>query len=287
MTTLTRLDIRAIIAGQNDRTVFDQAALRGLADSIRDNGLIQPITVRQVGPDLYQIVAGERRFRACQLLGWSDIPAIVADLSAEDAAAAMLSENVARADLDPIDEASAYQSRMTHFGWSVADCAERAGVSAVRVQFRLKLLRLRPDLQLLVRGGSLALGYAQILSDANLDGNRQLLAASRLSAQPKPTPGWFRTMIAQLVTEQEQGQLFDAPLFGGETTSVSAVPMIDPPHPSTTKPPSVGRTARTRLNHQVAFWRDAAEQWSAIGKPFKRQECLAASDALQSAMVLL
>lgn len=92
---ITTLDMTAIIPGDNgaghqDRTIFDPASLAELAQSIQEHGLLQPITVRQIGEsDLFQIVAGERRYRACELLGWLEIPAIVADVTADEAAALM------------------------------------------------------------------------------------------------------------------------------------------------------------------------------------------------------
>src|SRR3990167_1299050 len=115
---------RKIDQGANDRTVFNAEALDDLAASIRDNGLAQPITVRPVRRGRYEIVAGERRFRACaHLLGWTSVPCIVRDMDDAQAAAVMLAENVARADLDPADEALAYQSRIERYGWMVDELA--------------------------------------------------------------------------------------------------------------------------------------------------------------------
>jgi ParB/RepB/Spo0J family partition protein len=281
------IDMATIIPGDNgtghqDRTKFD--GLAELAASISEHGLIQPITVRPVGEsDLYQIVAGERRFRACELLGWQEIPAIVADLTSDEASAVMLAENTGRADLDPIDEGRAYQVRILRFGWTVAECARSAGVSEVRVQFRLKLLKLRPDLQDLVRSGNLALGYAQILADANLDVNRQLLAIRALRDQSSPTPAWFRRIVAGLLTEQAQGVMFDEmPLFGGQAVEAPKTAVhSEPATPATVTPPSVGGSPKEIIGGQMAFWQSAAEAWERLGKPFKRQECQAAAQALQ------
>lgn len=292
---ITTLDMTAIIPGDNgaghqDRTVFDPASLAELAASIHEHGLLQPITVRQIGEsDLFQIVAGERRYRACELLGWLEIPAIVADVTADEAAALMLAENTARRDLDAIDEARAYQVRIDRLGWTVADCARAAGVSEVRVQFRLKLLRLRPDLQDLVRTGNLPLGYAQALADANLDAHRQLIALRTLRDNPAPTPSWFRRIVAGLVTQQAQGCMFDEmPLFGGQTVEApKAVKPSEPPTPATSQPPVAGRSAKEIIGNQMSFWQQAAEAWDRLGKPFKRQECEAAAQALQFAFATL
>lgn len=285
---ITEIDTRCIVPGNNDRTQFPQAELEELAASIAEHGLIQPITVRALdAEDLYQIVAGERRFRAVKMLGWATIPAIAKDLTDEEAAAVMLAENVARQDLDPIDEALAYYHRINAYGWSVQDCATRAGVSEIRIRFRLKLLSLRPDVQKLIRDGHLTIGYAQILSDAGLDANRQLFAVARLRDNPHPTPGWFRHEVNALLAEQAQATMFDAPLFGGPVLLVVDAQPVEPPHPSTTLPPKVGKSAREVISNQVGFWQAAADAWSEIGKPFKRQECQAAAQALQAALFTL
>lgn len=288
--TTTLIDATLIVPGNNDRTRFDPAALRELADSIGEHGLIQPVTVRPLdGTELYQIVAGERRSRAVALLGWSEVPCIVTDLNDEEASAVMLTENVARDDLDPIDEANAYASRMALFGWDEKTCAQKAGVSTVRVQFRLKLLKLRGNLQDLVRTGDLELGYAQIIAQSGLDTNFQMLAISRLRDNPSPTPAWFRRVCGQLFERQAQASLLDAPLFGGQiiVEPQASEPPPDPPLPSTTIPPVGGQDARDVVGNQVAFWQQAAETWDELGKNFKRDQCVAAATALKSALIFL
>ena len=286
MTSITQLDLTLIVPGNNDRTVFNPIKLQALADNIKDNGLIQPISVRQL-PDseLYQIIAGERRFRACQLAEMETIAALILDVSDQEASILMMAENTSREDLDPIDEAKAYQVRIDHFGWTVKDCAKHAGVSTVHINFRLKLLKLREDLQALCRSGDLKLGYAQVLADGNLDSNFQTLAIRELRDNPEPTPTWFRKVVSRLLENQAQGQLFDLPLMGGpviqdrpsETT-------IEPPHPKTTIPPKSGKSVREMITRQVSFWQEAAQAWDNLGKPFKRQECESAAMALKSTL---
>jgi ParB/RepB/Spo0J family partition protein len=234
---ITPVPTAQIRPGDNDRTTFNQVALQELADSIAANGLAQPITVRPVWtcptchaeiaaifPDglcpacgrpqiwsdcHYQIVAGERRFRACtHILGWNEIPAIVRDLSDEQAAAIMLAENVHRVDLNPLDEALAYHKRMTQFGWSLAETARQANVSEGRVDSRLKLLHLAPEIQDLVANGHLGLGFAQAMS--KLDANRQRLALAWLRQQPAtPTLSVFNRVVSELYEQQSQEALFD------------------------------------------------------------------------------
>ena len=190
MKSINDISISQIIPGRNDRTIFDESGLRELADSIKEHGLIQPITIRHAKDGKrFEIVAGERRFRACKLLGWQTIPAIVTALKDEDASAITLAENIARKSLDPIDEACAYQSRIESFGWSIEDLSRHAGTSTIHIQFRLKLLKLIPEIQKLIRGGDIQIGYAQILADTNLDSNFQLIGFSKLRDNPKPTTG--------------------------------------------------------------------------------------------------
>ncbi len=281
------IPISQIIPGKNDRTIFDESGLRELAASIKEHGLIQPITVRHAEDgNLFEIVAGERRFRACKLLGWRTIPAIVTDLKDEDASAITLAENIARKSLDPIDEACAYQSRIESFGWSIEEISKYAGTSTIHIQFRLKLLRLIPEIQKLIRGGNIQVGYAQILADANLDSNFQLLAFSKLRDNPKPTTGWFRSIVSELKEKQDQGILFKGPLFDKThaANEFKTENTREPPHPETTTPPKIGRNYKEILLNQSNFWEEAAKQWDAIGKPFKRNECKSAAQALTKAL---
>lgn len=296
---LIRID--SIHTGNNDRTIFDPNELRTLADSIHQNGkgqegkgLIQPLTVTLFAPDprcafggdqygdaaQYTLVAGERRLRACQSLGWKVIPAIVADLTPAEASAIMLSENVSRKDLDPIDEARAYRIRMEKFRWTEEDCAKAAGTTIIRVRFRLKLLRLREDFHVLIRSGQFPIGYAQILADAGLDTNRQLLAFNQYRENPRPTTGWFRNIVNQYAEQQNQQGLFDTSNFLQAQTIPNPTETAEPPHPSTTTPPIIGRNPSRIIQEQIKFWTEAAEQWRTIGKPFKSQECQAAALAL-------
>jgi len=281
------IPISQIIPGKNDRTVFDQKGLRELADSIKEHELIQPITVRSAKDNKhFEIIAGERRFRACKLLGWQTIPAIVKDVKDESASAITLSENIARKSLDHIDEARAYQSRIDSFGWSIEDLSKYAGTSTIHIQFRLKLLRLIPEIQKLVRGGNILIGYAQTLADADLDSNFQLLAFSKLRDNPKPTMGWFRSIVMELKEKQDQGVLFKGPLFDKThvPNELETKDIPEPAHPEKTTPPKIGRNYKEILLNQIDFWEEAAKQWDTMGKPFKRNECRSAAQALAQAI---
>ena len=236
MTEITQVPITEIKPGNNDRKSFDRAALAELAQSIDEHGLAQPITVRRIwecsscgrrDPDFpewcddcqndtfsafYEIVAGERRFRAIsEILGWDTIPAIVRDLSNEAASAVMLAENTSRADLNPIEEANAYQSRITRFDWSVSNIAKAAGVNTSLVKRRLALLALVPEIQHLVGNGHFPIGHAEAM--ACLDSNRQRIAA-RIFRESTGIPlKTFRGIVNQLLEEQSQDNLFDLENF--------------------------------------------------------------------------
>ena len=287
MKSINDIPISQIIPGRNDRTIFDESGLRELADSIKEHGLIQPITVRHAEDGKqFEIIAGERRFRACKLLGWQTIPAIITVLEDEEASAVTLAENIARKSLDPIDEGCAYQSRIESFGWSIEDLSKYAGTSPIHVQFHLKLLKLIPEIQKLIRGGNIQIGYAQILADANLDSNFQLIAFSKLRDNPKPTMGWFRSIVSELKEKQDQGVLFKGPLFdkAQAANELKTKDIPQPPHPETTTPPKIGRNYKEIVRNQIGFWEEAAEQWDAMGKPFKRNECRSAAQALSLAI---
>lgn len=281
---LATIPIAAIIPGNNDRRHFAAAALQELADSIRTNGLAQPPTVVPHGNG-FQLVAGERRWRACQLLGWDTIPAMVRDdLSPEQVSAIMLAENTARADLDPVEEARAYQSRIDA-GWTVARLSETAGVSAQRINARTRLLSLREDLQALVRSGDLQIGYAQTLAAAGLDTNRQMIAVRRLQANPAPTVSWFRTQCGELANEQAQEPMTGFWLEQVEPAPVAKIQL--PPSPRTHKAPMTGDSYNQILANQIRFWTDAAAAWDALGKGAKRDECLSAAEVLQGALEMM
>lgn len=174
-----------IHAGNNDRTVFDADGLAELAGSIKAHGLAQPITVRPCGcadidGEHFEIVAGERRFRAITTVNGDDmVPALVRSYSDEQASAIMLAENVSRADLDIVAEATAYRSRMDAFNLTPAEVAEWAGVSTARVTTRLPVLDVVEEARELVRTGALSTNHVRSMVD--LDANRQRLALSALA----------------------------------------------------------------------------------------------------------
>ena len=210
---VVKVPVALIKAGSNDRKAFDAGKLKELADSIAAHGLAQPITLRYVEGG-YEIVAGERRFRAiAEVLRWGHVPAIVRELSDEEASAIMLVENTSRVDLDPIAEAEAYSVRQERFGWEMAKIAETAGVSVERVRSRLALLGLVDEVKHFVRTGAFPIGHAQALGV--LDSNRQRVALKVWSAAKHMPLSRFQEIVTQLHAQQtaeSQMSLFDMEL---------------------------------------------------------------------------
>lgn len=207
------LPIAAIVPGPNHRTHFASRDLATLAESIKANGLIQAITVRPTA-DGYELVSGERRWRAHQLAGLDTIRAVVrSDYEADDEAAfaAMLTENTGRADLRPMEEARAYRDAAELYGWDVAETARRAGVAEFRVKWRLALNRLSDRVGALVDNGDLPTGFARAMTP--LDHNRQQIALRSYQTTPGLTLAAFEAVCGRLLADQQQEGLFDTADF--------------------------------------------------------------------------
>ncbi|MGH3383050.1 MAG: ParB/RepB/Spo0J family partition protein [Nocardioidaceae bacterium] len=145
------------------RQVFDADAMAELVFSIREIGLLQPIVVRAVGDDRYELIMGERRWRACQEAGIANIPAIVRDTSDDDLLRDALLENLHRAQLNPLEEAAAYQQLLDDFGCTHDQLAGRIGRSRPQISNTLRLLKLSPAVQRRVAAAVLSAGHARAL----------------------------------------------------------------------------------------------------------------------------
>ena len=145
------------------RRDFDPEELEELAESIRTHGVIQPLTVREMPNGYYQIIAGERRWRAARLANLSDVPVIVVEADDKKAMELALIENLQRSDLNPIEEAKGYQQLMTEYGMTQEVTAERVGKSRPAVANALRLLSLSPAVLELVEQGRLSAGHARAL----------------------------------------------------------------------------------------------------------------------------
>ncbi len=164
------------------RQVFDDEALAELSASIRAVGLLQPVVVRRVGTGQYEIVMGERRWRACQLAQLAVIPAIVRETSDNDLLRDALIENLHREQLNPLEEAAAYQQLLDDFSATHEELARRVGRSRPHITNTIRLLNLPPGVQQRVAAGVLSAGHARaLLSIADLQAQEQL--ARRIVAE--------------------------------------------------------------------------------------------------------
>ena len=184
------------------RTVFDEEALSELADSIREYGVIQPVTVRKLDSGYYQLIAGERRWRAARLAGLTDIPARVIEADDKLTTELALVENLQREDLNPVEEAQGYRTLMEEYGLTQDEAAQRVGKSRPAVANALRLLSLAPEVLQFVEQGLLSAGHARALvtvkpEELQIDAARQVMKnglsvrrteelAKRLMRAPKP-----------------------------------------------------------------------------------------------------
>lgn len=162
------------------RKTFEPEALQALADSIAEHGIIQPLSVRKVG-DYYQIVAGERRWRAARLAGLTEVPVCVLDIDDRETMELALVENLQREDLNPIEEAEGYRTLMEDYGLTQEQAAAKVGRSRPAVANALRLLALDDELTELVKNGSLSAGHARTLLSLPTDKQRKA-AAQRVMA---------------------------------------------------------------------------------------------------------
>lgn len=241
MTSFLPLD--SVSPGTNDRTIFPESEIRELAESIAAHGLAQPVTVRPVATlagEAFEIVAGERRYRAHVMLATEGrfpaggrlgmIECNVREYSDREASAIMLCENLSRADLKPLDEAEGYASRMARFGIDAAEVAAMAGVGTYRVTERLQLLKLTPEARKLVESteaGALPIGHAARLG--SLDANRQALALAAWaeSGGTIHRAGWGE-IVGRLKAEQDQECMFSADAFLQVADMVSSAAKREP-----------------------------------------------------------
>ena len=145
------------------RKYFDEAALSELADSIREHGIIQPLTVRKLSSGYYQIIAGERRWRAARLAGLQEVPAIVIEADDRKAAELAMIENLQREDLNPMEEAAGFQALIENYHMTQEEAAQQVGKSRSAVTNALRLLSLTPAVRKLVEEGKLSAGHARAL----------------------------------------------------------------------------------------------------------------------------
>ncbi|GAB3775013.1 ParB family chromosome partitioning protein [Nocardioides ginsengisegetis] len=164
------------------RQVFDEEAMGELVHSIREVGLLQPVVVRRTGPVTFELVMGERRWRACQQAGLETIPAIVRETDDNDMLRDALLENLHRSQLNPLEEAAAYAQMLDDFGCTHEELATRIGRSRPQISNTLRLMKLSPAVQRRVAAGVLSAGHARALL-AVVDSEVQDRLAARVVAE--------------------------------------------------------------------------------------------------------
>ena len=164
---------------EQPREYFDQEALEALADSIHQYGLIQPITVRKLNSGYYQIIAGERRWRASRLAGLTEVPVRVIEADDRRTAELALVENLQREDLNPIEEAKGYKLLIEEYGLTQEDAARSVGRSRPAVTNAMRLLMLTPPVMEMVEKGKLSAGHARAILSVS-EPSKQLAAANEI-----------------------------------------------------------------------------------------------------------
>lgn len=165
------------------RREFKEEELRELAESLKNNGLIQPPSVRKLPSGKYELIAGERRLRAAQFAGWKKIQVIVKDVDEETAAIMTTTENIQREDLNPIEEAASYKILQDKFSLTQAEVAERVGKGRATVANATRLLELPDEVKALVSNRLLSVGHAKVLLSVEGEKERTLLARDCVNEQ--------------------------------------------------------------------------------------------------------
>ena len=180
------------------RRTFDQKALRELASSIQESGVFQPIILRQPDPKLkrYELIAGERRFRASKLAKQTTIPAIIRTMSDEKMMEVAVLENLQREDLTPLEEAQAYQTLMDKLSLTQAQVAERLGKSRPYIANYLRLLGLPNEIKELVSAGKLSMGQARTL--LGLKDRKQLVKLAKQAVEKNLTVRQLEELVSQM-----------------------------------------------------------------------------------------
>ena len=188
------------------RKRFDDESLQELADSISQHGIIQPLTVRKLSSGYYQIIAGERRWRAARLAGLQEVPVIVIEADDRKAAELAMIENLQREDLNPMEEAAGFQSLIESYHMTQEEAAQRVGKSRSAVTNALRLLGLTPSVRKLVEEGKLSAGHARALvplSPSLQESAASAIASGGLSVRQT------EALVKRLSAEKKEAQVKD------------------------------------------------------------------------------
>ena len=181
-TDINRLTLTALQAGKyQPRQKMEAGALQELAESIREQGIMQPLLVRLIGPGKYEIIAGERRFRAATIAGLKEVPVLVSSADDQAAAAMALVENMQREDLNPLEESQGLARLIEEFGFTHEQAAKAVGKSRSAITNLLRLIQLAKPVQSMLLAGDIDMGHARALLP--LPGASQVALAQRIAAQ--------------------------------------------------------------------------------------------------------
>jgi ParB family transcriptional regulator, chromosome partitioning protein len=203
---IRELPLSRLQAGRyQPRTRMDETALQELADSIREHGLLQPIVVRGIADDRYEIIAGERRFRAAALAQLHQVPVIVKEVSDENALAIALIENIQREDLNPLEEANAIRRLLEEFSYTHEQAAQAIGRSRSATSNLLRLLNLADPVQTMLLAGDIEMGHARCL--LSLDRAQQILLAHQI-VQRRLSVREAEKLVNQTITAAERSNSY-------------------------------------------------------------------------------
>ncbi len=213
--TLRDLPVEFLQRGKyQPRRDMHPEALQELSESIRSQGIMQPIVVRPLGEDRYEIIAGERRWRAAQMAGLDTVPSLIRDVPDEAAIAMALIENIQREDLNPIEEAQALSRLQQEFELTQQEVADAVGKSRAGVANLMRLLSLEPDVRLLLERGDIEMGHARTL--LGLSGGKQVEAARTVAGKGltvRQTEVLVRRMLQEAASPASDGNKPDADIL--------------------------------------------------------------------------
>ena len=184
------------------RQNFDESAIADLADSIRQHGLIQPIVVRPIGSGGYQIVAGERRWRACRMLGMSEVPAIIREFTDIETAQIALIENIQREDLNPVEEAAAYRTLMDEYSMTQEQLSKAVGKSRSAIANSVRLLNLPEPIIEMLKKRELSTGQAKAIAAA--DSEEKMIELAKEAAAGKLTVRGIEKLVSKTGEESSE-----------------------------------------------------------------------------------
>ncbi len=188
------------------RKVFDEEALRTLAESIEKHGLIQPLLVEPLGDDRYRIIAGERRWRACRMAGLESVPAVIRTVTEQQNMEIALIENLQREDLNPIEEAKGYRSLSELYHMTQEEIAESVGRSRPAVANAMRLLSLPEQIMDFVSSGELSAGHAKALM--SLESEDMLALANKVISE-ELTVRQTESLVKKMLTPKKEKEGFD------------------------------------------------------------------------------